>query len=266
MKENAASENNSFAKILQILQGNKELLFHTFDLFPLPVEIFAPDGTAVFLNRIFMEVNKIPDTGLVVGNYNVLNDPVCNDQMGLRDDIQKAFHGEAVVVYDVAAPIQDLVDRGIIAEKPFEKSLMDWYLYPVKDKGTLVFVVFVCVVKKRYHGRPDLTNAREYMESHWQGDYNAKTVAKSANMSVAQLYKLFKWHTGMTPGNYHKKIKIEHIKENLADKNLSIKQAFAACGEDSRGWIAKVFKKTTGLSPSEFRETYTLNWNKHRNL
>ena len=58
----------------------------------------------------------------------------------------------------------------------------------------------------------------------------------------------------MTPGDYHKKVKVDHIKEKLEDKNLSVKEAFAACGEDSRGWLSKVFKEITGLSPKQYRE------------
>ena len=59
----------------------------------------------------------------------------------------------------------------------------------------------------------------------------------------------------MTPGDYHKKIKVKYIKEKLADDNLSIKEAFAACGEDSRGAYFKIFKKLTGLSPNEYRKS-----------
>jgi len=79
--------------------------------------------------------------------------------------------------------------------------------------------------------------------------------AKAVNMSVAQLYSIFKRHTGITPGEYHKKIKIDHIKEKLADKTLSIKEAFAACGEDSQGWMLRVFKEITGMSPKQYRES-----------
>jgi two-component system response regulator YesN len=121
------------------------------------------------------------------------------------------------------------------------------------DNGKAAFVVFIMFVKKLYHGREDLARAKEYLDSHWQGEYDAETAAKSVGMSVAQLYKIFKHHTGMTPGGYHKRCKIERIKEKLADKNISIKEAFAACGEDSRGRIAKVFKELTGLSPAQWR-------------
>jgi len=57
----------------------------------------------------------------------------------------------------------------------------------------------------------------------------------------------------MPPGDYHKRVKVNHIKEKLADKNMMIAEAFAACGEDSRGTYARVFKEVTGTSPKEYR-------------
>jgi len=172
----------------------------------------------------------------------------------MRKWIQKAFRGEAVMGNDYPVPIQDLVDRGVIKEKPFESASGDYILYPVFKNDKLHLVVFILIVKGMYFGRPDVARAKEYIDSHWQGEYDSKTVAKAVNMSVAQLYNLFKQNVGMPPGEYHNKVKVDRIKEKLGDKNLSIKEAFAACGEDSQGRVAKVFKKVTGMSPKQYRE------------
>jgi AraC family transcriptional regulator len=119
----------------------------------------------------------------------------------------------------------------------------------------LYFVVCVFVVRNMYLGRPDVVRARDYIDQNCQGEYNAEAVAQAAHMSVPQLYNLFKHHIGITPGDYHKIRKIEKIKEKLADRNLSIKEAFAACGEDSRGWVLRVFKDITGMTPKQYRES-----------
>ena len=113
---------------------------------------------------------------LIAGKYNVLKDPVM-EQMDLKAGIQKAFRGETVVWYDVNPPIEDLVQRGLIEEKPFEKAYADWYLYPIMDNKKLYYVVFVCPVKKVYHDRSDLALAKEYLDIHWQEEYDAEAVA-----------------------------------------------------------------------------------------
>ena len=237
-----------------MLIDNKELMFQVLDLFPIPVEIFDSNGTTVYFNRAGKEWVGIKDMDLLVGKYNVLHDPVM-EQMGLMPGIQRAFRGETVVTYDVIPPIEDVQARGVIEEKPFEKALTDFHLYPILNGKKVVYVVFVCVVKKMYFGRPDVVRAKEYMDTHWQGEYDKDALAKSVNMSVSQLYSLFKQHVGMAPGEYHKKVKVDRIKEKLADRNLSIKEAFAACGEDSQSWMLRVFKEITGLTPKQYRES-----------
>ena len=97
-------------------------------------------------------------------------------------------------------------------------------------------MAFTCIVKKMYCGKPDLARAMEYIDIHWQGEYDKEKIAQALGMSVAKLYRLFKKYMGITPGDYHKRVKVEQIKEYLADMSLSVKQAFAECGEDSRGW------------------------------
>jgi AraC-like DNA-binding protein len=175
--------------------------------------------------------------------------------LGDREEIQKAFKGATSVIHNFSAPIQDLVDRGIVKEKSWESSTMDLHFYPVWDGKTLAFVVCAFIVKTIYKGKPEVAKAQEYISRHWQEEFNANEIAKAVNLSERQLYKLFKLHTGMTPGYYHKKCKIEQIRKKLMDKNLNITEAFAACGEDSQGRMAKVFKEVTGLTPSQFRNS-----------
>jgi len=241
-------------KYFDVLKENDEPLFQLLDLFPIPVEIFAADGTVVYANLALMDMNNIKDRSLFIGKYNCLKDTVCLDELGYREDFERAFSHEKVIMKGFPAPIHDLVVRGVIKEKPFEKATMDLYTYPVWKDKKLIFVVCVFAVRNLYFGRPDVVKAKEYIDTHWKGEYIAAEVAKFVNMSERQLYILFNKHIGMTPGEYFRNCKVEHIKEKLKDKNLSIKEAFAACGEDSQGTYIKIFKKATGLSPTQWRE------------
>ena len=244
---------NTIIQSVQKLLGEKELAFQAFDAVSIPVEIFDSGGTVVFANRAILELYGVMDACLVVGKYNLLNDPVCNDRMGLREIIKKAFCGEPVTIPDFRPPIQELVDSGVIKEKPWESASMDVHLSPARDKDNRLFVVCVCIVKSIYRGKPELARAKEYISANWRSKFDPQTTAESLRMSVTQLYRLFKQHEGMTPGAFHKHCKIEHIKEKLNDKNLNIKEAFKACGEDSRGYIFHVFKEATGITPTQYR-------------
>jgi YesN/AraC family two-component response regulator len=123
------------------------------------------------------------------------------------------------------------------------------------DGDKLAFVVCVFIIKRMYQGSPDVAKAKEYIDQHWIDEFNPDEVAKAVNISLSHLRSLFKQHTGETMNDYYKKVKVDHLKEKLADKSLSVTEAFEACGVDSQGWIVRVFKEKTGMSPKEFRNS-----------
>lgn len=132
-------------------------------------------------------------------------------------------------------------------------ALVDMYFYSAWDGDQLAYVISVFVVKSMYRGNSMVVKAKEYIDSRWREEFDPKAVSKALGISLPHLRALFKQHTGMTMNDYYKKVKVDHIKEKLADKNLTVAKAFAACGVNSRSAYARTFKKITGLSPKEYR-------------
>ena len=253
-KQAGDADINALINTFQAIGDNNDPIFQLMDKHPIPMEVFGPDGTTVFVNKAGLEMVGCKDASLLIGKYNLLKDPVCMDQLGYREEFQRAFKGEIVVTTGFPAPIDDVLERGVIERKPWEAATMDLYVYPVFRGKKICFVVCLFFITRLYYGRPEVVKTKEYIDAHWQDEYDSKVFAKAVNMSVAQLYSHFKRHTGITPGEYHKMVKVDHIKEKLADKNLSIKEAFAACGEDSQSHMLRVFKEVTGMTPKQFRE------------
>ena len=225
-------------------------------ILPIPVELYKPDGTMIFINQAFLKLNKIQDAALVVGKYNLLRDPAVNDQRELREYIRRAFRGEKICAPDVPAIFSsnETMRKENTEKNPLEMAFGDMFFSPLWSGEEIACILCVFTVKRIYQGRPEVIRAKEYIATHWQDKYNPKTIAKSVSMSIAPFYSLFKRYTGMTPGEYHRNIKIEHITEKLMESNLSIKEVFASCSEDSRGRVARVFKEITGFSPKEYRK------------
>lgn len=249
---NSSYDFKKLSESFQSLIKNPDLTFQFFDLLPTPIEIFDADGTSMYVNQAAMVMSGCTDASLLIGKYNLWKDPVCNEICG-KDVIDRVFRGEAVTFSDFPAPIQDVLDRGVIETKPWESATMDLFFLPIWDGGQFVCTICFFTVKSMYMGRADVAQTKEYIDKHWQDRFDPKEVAKSVSMSVRQLYSLFRQHTGMTPGSYYKQVKVDHIKERLLDKDLTIAEAFAACGEDSRGTYARVFKEIVGMSPKEYR-------------
>jgi AraC-like DNA-binding protein len=249
---NNLTDFSGLSESFKALIVNPELVFQVYDLFPIPIEIFAADGTAIFANRALLELNNIKNADLLVGKYNYKTDPVCRELMG-NDFVDSVFRGEAVSFPNFPAPIQDVVDRSMTEEKPFEAATMDVFFLPVWDDDKFLYTVCVFIIKNVYMGKSEIAKAKQYMDEHWLDEFDAEAVAKSVCVSPGHLGVLFKNNTGITMNNYYKKVKVDRIKEKMADKNLTVAEAFSFCGEDSRGAFVRTFKELTGMTPTEYR-------------
>ena len=131
-------------KSIQTKADNYWLLYQIFDAIPYPIQIFTPDGTAIYLNKAHLDLNNIQDPALVIGKYNMLKDPAYLDKQSYRKQFKRAFRGETIIIKNFPAPIQDLVKRKVIEEEPYGSAWIDGYFYSVW-KGDSIFCV-VCVM------------------------------------------------------------------------------------------------------------------------
>jgi len=235
------------------LIDNAWLNYQILDLLPIPIEIFAPDGLCIFANRAFLEIHNFTSEDALIGKYNYNNDPVCLEIMG-QDVYDRVSRGEAVSFPDFSVPIQDAVDKGRIAKKPFEAATMDLFFLPIWDGDVFVCTILFFTVKNIYEGRADIAKAQEYIESHWLKDFDIDKAAQAANLSRRHFQRIFKEISGDSPVRYYQKIKIRKIQEKLFDGNLNVEQAFAACGVEYRGAYLRLFKEISGKTPSEYRK------------
>jgi transcriptional regulator GlxA family with amidase domain len=94
----------------------------------------------------------------------------------------------------------------------------------------------------------------EYMDTHWHLDFDRDKLAEIVNLSPDRFTHLFKQHTGMAAHEYYREMKIEKIREKLCDPELTITEAFRACGTDAHGRYGHYFKEIVGMTPSEYRK------------
>jgi AraC-like DNA-binding protein len=64
---------------------------------------------------------------------------------------------------------------------------------------------------------------------------------------------LFKKYTGLSPTQYFINLKIHLAKRMLQNSNTSIKEISYILNFETQEYFAKLFKKKTGMSPTEFR-------------
>jgi AraC-like DNA-binding protein len=235
------------------LIGNQELLSQFLDMHPTPIEIFAPDGTSMFVNRACMEMFNHHDLSLIVGVFNLKYDPHCLEHMG-QEAMDSIFKGEAYTVLDLPVPVQDFIEQGKTKEKPFEAATVDAFFLPLWDGETFACTVCHFAIKNMYHGRDDIIKAQKHIKEHWQDEFDLEKVARSAHLSKRHFQRIFKEVAGVTPNDFYQNVKLEKIQEKLLDGNLSIEQAFDVCGVDSHGAYFKLFKEKNEMTPAEYRK------------
>ncbi len=226
------------------------------DLFPIPIEIFTPDGTTIFVNRVFLEEYNISGPDQIIGRYNLLKDPVVNDELGLREYVRRAFEGETLSASDVKVPFDDMSSRYNAKSEEFDIDALyrDIISFPIwKEDKDIAYVVNIFITTRLYLTRSDITQAKEYIEDHLTEEFDLDRIAQTLHLSRYHLSRLFKKYTGSTPYSYYQDRRVQKLKEALCDERLSVTEAFAACGTDYGGSLARAFQEKVGMSPTAYR-------------
>ena len=239
----------------QKMMSAPDIFFQFLDLFPYTIEIFAPDGTAVYANRMGYEEMNIADPSQHIGKYNILKDPVVLDVLGQRKIVERAFQGERINSENVRVPYEDTAERYEPKDRSFNKILYyNISCFPIWDEyQQLAYIAMVFITMRTYTGRLEMTRAQEYMDNNWYDSFDRVKIAAAANVSPYHFSRMFKQFAGTPPQDYYVQVKVEKIKEKLCDPNLTVTQAFAECGVDSKGKYLQHFKKIAGMTPIEYR-------------
>ena len=103
---------------------------------------------------------------------------------------------------------------------------------------------------------PITTNVLDYLSNHYTQEISLKNICSEKYYSVPYTSKLIKKETGMSFTEHLHKIRIQHACRFLINTDLKIKDIAAVIGFNDMKNFNKEFKKQTGYTPSEFRNTY----------
>lgn len=102
--------------------------------------------------------------------------------------------------------------------------------------------------------RPEVEQAKRYLETHYQEAITRVDIEKYVHLNGDYLNRIYKSATGYTLMEYIQYVRIEKAKQLLRTTNESISEICGKTGYDSPPYFAKIFKKQTGRTPSEYRE------------
>ena len=96
-------------------------------------------------------------------------------------------------------------------------------------------------------------NIERYIRSNYTSELSMQDVAKAMNYSEAYFCKLFKQCFKVNFSAWLNEFRVDKAKEMLRDTRLSVREISLACGYTDANYFARVFKRITGKTPSEYR-------------
>ena len=83
-------------------------------------------------------------------------------------------------------------------------------------------------------------------------------ISETLSMSPLYLGRLFKKQTTQSIANYINDVRLANAKELLLGTEESIKDIVTLCGYSNSNYFFTLFKKTNGLTPSDFRKNHQI--------
>ena len=93
----------------------------------------------------------------------------------------------------------------------------------------------------------------EYLEYHYAEDVNFNDVASEFFITPNYLYRRFKEKKNKSVMQYLEEIRMKKAKELLKNTTLSVTEVAARTGYGDPNYFSRIFKKTCGKTPREFR-------------
>lgn len=96
---------------------------------------------------------------------------------------------------------------------------------------------------------------REYVRNNYMKEISMQDAARMMNYSDAYFCKLFKQCFDQNFTSYLTNFRVNEAKRLLMNQNVSVKDVGMQVGYYDSNYFAKVFKRITGMIPSEYRDS-----------
>jgi transcriptional regulator GlxA family with amidase domain len=127
-------------------------------------------------------------------------------------------------------------------------------LVDLDDLSQSPFAVFI---PEKNHSDGKILEAQKLVENNFRDKIEAEAMALDAGMSLRQFNRRFKSATGETFTGYLQLTRIEAAKVELVNTDLSFEQISSGAGYENVSFFRKIFKKTTSLTPAEYRRRFS---------
>lgn len=97
---------------------------------------------------------------------------------------------------------------------------------------------------------------RDWLKDKLEQPINIENIAESMNMSVRNFSRVFLKESGMTPGKFLEKMRLDQAKNLLEYTDMSLELIAEKCGFGSVVSLRRLFFKYLSLSPAQYRKSF----------
>lgn len=107
----------------------------------------------------------------------------------------------------------------------------------------------------RSPGFADIRRAHHFIGHHLGEVIDFEKLARDVGLGYSVFRKRFREYTGMAPLEYQIALRIRRASRLLTSTSIPIAEIAADTGFNTPNYFSRFFRKTTGLSPAEFRKS-----------
>jgi len=190
-------------------------------------------------------------------------DCITVEQMELWNHEYAVFKSRLISEYRQEDPVDEQM-----VEQPHEVQ-HDVQIMPMDEHGQLNLHLLLeeitqdllrlssRIAKLRQRERSIVHDIVSYIEQHYQEELTLQHISDRFHLSREYISRRFKQDLGENLSDYITRIRIEKAKLLLMNPQLRIVQIAEMVGYRDEKYFSKVFKKTTGLSPNQYRASGT---------
>jgi two-component system response regulator YesN len=101
-----------------------------------------------------------------------------------------------------------------------------------------------------------IQEAQRFIQENYFRGISQEEVAAYSNVSPAYLSKLFKSELGIGFNDYLTNVRLHEAEGLLANSSMTVKEIALAVGYPDEKYFSRLFKKNTGIKPTEYRKIY----------
>ncbi len=164
----------------------------------------------------------------------------------------------AKLIESLGGKLQDVYPSILIQENMMDVvSSPERFRLEVRTLLDAIITYRESVVTGRY--APMIQKAKKYIETHFASqDISLHSVSEEVNVSPNHFSTLFSQETGVTFIEYLTRVRIENAKMLLSTTAMRSAEIAYESGFGDPHYFSFIFKKNTGMSPTEFRSAFTV--------